>query len=389
MELYCRGICTVVHHDTSLAFEISSDEVDWEVVSSSERQMGPETQYEASIDHPELGELKWSLWEYPSGIENFRETDVGPHRLIRDFEYGLEASAPEPDNTSQKQRYYSEDDSEFGLSSEELSRLSPDEQVPYLVHWFRKYYWDPAQETPYNGREGGYQYIHGGPYNANDEIREEFEPTVSEDAILLAIDEVEADGIYDWAPSPQHSDQEASRDEAFEDEPEDVLRRAELRIITARLEGGFRPIFGSSEELQQRQKLAGEVKALREIIEQYVPQPIGMGHNQPPEDMRIEPEDREVLTEAVGAMDSELAASTPDAVLVAAQATKLQRVLKYGAEKADQLVTEFIKGFAGTFGKATAVVLATGGFDWSPIWDGIITVFNSAVTWLSTITWPF
>ncbi|WP_245278353.1 hypothetical protein [Ensifer aridi] len=59
--------------------------------------MGSEIHYEAVVDHPELGELRWGLWEYPIGIENYHITDTGPHAVIENFEYGLEHGEPEPD----------------------------------------------------------------------------------------------------------------------------------------------------------------------------------------------------------------------------------------------------------------------------------------------------
>lgn len=58
--------------------------------------MGPEIHYEAVVEHPELGQLTWSLWEYPLGVENDHKTDIGGHQLIDGFEYGLEHE-PEPD----------------------------------------------------------------------------------------------------------------------------------------------------------------------------------------------------------------------------------------------------------------------------------------------------
>ena len=59
--------------------------------------MGPEIHYEAVVEHRELGPLTWSLWEYPVGIENYNETDVGAHELIEDFDYGFEHE-PEPND---------------------------------------------------------------------------------------------------------------------------------------------------------------------------------------------------------------------------------------------------------------------------------------------------
>ncbi|WP_244608663.1 hypothetical protein [Bradyrhizobium algeriense] len=44
-----------------------------------------------------LGELTWGLWEYPVGLENYHETNAGPHEVIEDFDYGLEHGGPEPD----------------------------------------------------------------------------------------------------------------------------------------------------------------------------------------------------------------------------------------------------------------------------------------------------
>jgi hypothetical protein len=50
------------------------------------------------VEHPQLGELTWGLWEYPAGIENYHETKATPHEVIEDFDYGLDHGAPEPDD---------------------------------------------------------------------------------------------------------------------------------------------------------------------------------------------------------------------------------------------------------------------------------------------------
>jgi len=98
MKVYCRGVVRIRHASTGEIFEIESDELDWDAVGGDERQMGPEIHYEAAIDHPELGDLTWGLWEYPVGIENHHVTDVGKHELIEDFDYGLEHGEAEPDD---------------------------------------------------------------------------------------------------------------------------------------------------------------------------------------------------------------------------------------------------------------------------------------------------
>ncbi|MGV2981966.1 hypothetical protein ACERNI_17495 [Camelimonas sp. ID_303_24] len=98
MEVYCRGVARIRHVSTGEIFEIDSDELAWNPVGGDERQMGPEIHYEAVIDHAELGDLTWGLWEYPVGVENYHVTNVGKHEVIEDFEYGLEHAEPEPDD---------------------------------------------------------------------------------------------------------------------------------------------------------------------------------------------------------------------------------------------------------------------------------------------------
>ncbi|EXI84546.1 MAG: hypothetical protein AW11_03843 [Candidatus Accumulibacter regalis] len=96
MQIYCKGMARIRDRTTGLIYEIESHELDWDTVGGDERQMGPELHYEASIEHPELGMLTWSLWEYPQGVENCHQTNISNHELIEDFDYGLE-HVPEPD----------------------------------------------------------------------------------------------------------------------------------------------------------------------------------------------------------------------------------------------------------------------------------------------------
>ena len=72
-------------------FEIVSDKLQWDS-SADDRQMGPEIHHQAQIEHTELGELTWSLWEYPEGVENHRESQINDHVMIQDFDYGLHDS---------------------------------------------------------------------------------------------------------------------------------------------------------------------------------------------------------------------------------------------------------------------------------------------------------
>jgi hypothetical protein len=59
---------------------------------------------------------------------------------------------------------------------------SHDEMVKTMVKWFFENFEDPAEETPFESAEGGYQYIWGGPYNANEELQAAFCPTLDDPA---------------------------------------------------------------------------------------------------------------------------------------------------------------------------------------------------------------
>lgn len=97
MEVYCSGVARIRHKTTGEIHEIESEELDWDAVGGDERQMGLEIHYEAVLEHPELGELTWGLWEYPVGMENYSDTGVGDHEVIEDLSYGLRHEKPHPD----------------------------------------------------------------------------------------------------------------------------------------------------------------------------------------------------------------------------------------------------------------------------------------------------
>jgi hypothetical protein len=84
-----------------------------------------------------------------------------------------------------------------------------------MVEWFLTHYEDPVNNTPYDGGEGGYQYMCGGPYYAREELSCEFSDAAGfsvnelEEIIDIAVHEIEhgdldSDGsgrgdCYEWA----------------------------------------------------------------------------------------------------------------------------------------------------------------------------------------------
>ncbi len=50
-----------------------------------------------------------------------------------------------------------------------------------------------------NQKKGGYFYLHGGPYNAEEELSTEFSDRYSEEEIQEAAEELENEySVYDW-----------------------------------------------------------------------------------------------------------------------------------------------------------------------------------------------
>ena len=61
-----------------------------------------------------------------------------------------------------------------GYTRDDIVEMSKDQKIRMMVSWFHAHFEDPAHRTPYESREGGYQWIWGGPHEANDEVQDEF-----------------------------------------------------------------------------------------------------------------------------------------------------------------------------------------------------------------------
>ena len=88
--IYTSGKSLIKHAKTGQVYEIKSDLIDFNLIESEERSMGVERMYSAVVNHPQLGRLVWSLWEYPIGAENHRKTDVTPHKLVENIHFELD-----------------------------------------------------------------------------------------------------------------------------------------------------------------------------------------------------------------------------------------------------------------------------------------------------------
>jgi len=167
MRVYCRGRAVIRHNGSGESYTIDRTELDWEEVDlgpeSSERRL-----YQAGLEHPELGNLFWSVLEEPLGAMGERDIDVNGHEVIEDFDFGLEHEPSEDPRTLE------------------------------AIEWFQANFEDPAERTSYNGREGGYLWNHGGPYDARDEVANHF-PDLPDELLDAAVEEIESDGTTEWA----------------------------------------------------------------------------------------------------------------------------------------------------------------------------------------------
>lgn len=87
-------------------YEKEDLDLDFECISSDERNMGPENEYQA-IEYFECNEcgneinITFGVWEYPIGIHNYDDVEIDGGTLISCFEFSVDfhdEPEPEPDN---------------------------------------------------------------------------------------------------------------------------------------------------------------------------------------------------------------------------------------------------------------------------------------------------
>jgi hypothetical protein len=207
-----------------------------------------------------------------------------------------------------------------------LEGLNEEERVDAMVSWFFANFEDPAQETPYNGREGGFLYIHGGPYEAADYIAETF-PDAADDDRNEAIDRINSEGP-EFAPAGHRI---LPPDEAYDDLYSPPPLSVRLDALGGQLDE-IRAHVTAMLDLQRSQ-------------ESEISRPPPAGHNNPPPD---DVPDLVEMLESVGEVERELAKpnrqteADPD-VVVRAEG-RFSRFLKWVKELAKESPTLLAKG---------------------------------------------
>lgn len=201
-----------------------------------------------------------------------------------------------------------------------------------MVSWFFDNFEDPAQETPYDGREGGYQFIWGGPFDAGEYLFGYF-PDSDEDERQSAIEQIEADGL-DWAPAG-HRVLPPEEDYA-EDEPlslEDRLDNLGSQLDT--LQAHVQQLI----HLQVSTSGSGSA---------------GMGHNNPPADEH-DCIDLDEVQESIDEVRTELAkpdrAKSADAEIITRAESRFHKFRQWIKKAAKAGTAALVLGVIGGAGK--------------------------------------
>ena len=155
------------------------------------------------------------------------------------------------------------DDSSHEIDNGWLTKAKKDLQIAAMLDWFAARFWDPANETPYVSSEGGYIWVHGGPYDAREQLEERFDGIVPENVIEAATELVESDGIYEWALTPlTYYDEEQ---DVFVDDRNEPTKRLDQRLKELLLVlalRGDQNVMGTARKLV----FAGVMAALKKLF---------------------------------------------------------------------------------------------------------------------------
>ena len=363
MIINCTGIAIIEGNLSGRRFEIHSDELDWEVKAVQIRPLGTKTHYRASIEHEILGTLSWNLWEYPVGLQNYNSTEVGQSSIIKDFDYNLEY-----------------EDEQGIISNEEWAELSEDEQIEHMVAWFNCMFEDPQNQTPYAMDKDypyNYNYAWGGPYDAFEELTNEFAGIAYDEAIEKAVKIVQdQNGVIEWAPTNAHPNMR--NEEAMADYAEEADQASSLEEVRKQINKAPKLQLGTSEELAARSELLELIQDLGPLVAQAVKVPThgGIGHNRPPPEMAIPKNIGISIIASINVIKIEVSSDAPNAEKVVDAASTLQKV---GDEVSDffHMTKDQVKSL-GSKALATAILY------------GIFILVGDLINWISTaLSLPF
>jgi len=135
--------------------------------------------------------------------------------------------------------------------------------------WFSENYDDPANFLPYETREGGYQYLYGGPYELDELLYEEFEDKYPDEYIKQVIKGLENQyGDVGWAKKPDEDNssyvEKGYVEEGYfeSDDPYDPkVREQEIKKMEAN---------ALEKTIEERIKYLADMKSSNNVIESQI-----------------------------------------------------------------------------------------------------------------------
>lgn len=121
----------------------------------------------------------------------------------------------------------------FDPSDADLAVADDEEQIELMRRWFLARYCDPAEETPYESREGGYIWIWGGPYDPMEELQERFGDLVEDEVIDKLANQLYRDVGWEWAPIRSVAEEYYDRFDLEVEDRNDPLSRLRERLREA------------------------------------------------------------------------------------------------------------------------------------------------------------
>lgn len=100
---------------------------------------------------------------------------------------------------------YHTSDGNVSFTAKQLTRQHINTRLDVMRTWFLENYCDPVHCCPYDSSEGGYDYIWGGPYAADEILYSEFDREKNDELINHLADELSWESP-NWSPIPSSED---------------------------------------------------------------------------------------------------------------------------------------------------------------------------------------
>lgn len=235
----------------------------------------------------------------------------------------------------------------------DISKLNGDELVEAVKDWFFDNFEDPVENTPYDSREGGYQYIWGGPYETHEIIADHF-PGIPEDVAETIIQELERT-TNEWTVSDRR---------LYDEDPPEPSPYEDIQSALDRLEDALRQVHPFSSAI---------------------------GGNHPPDEIGVPPyrdEDKRSIVQAIEilrAPEQELD-TKPEEVEKAAEELKTvgEKLVDYLKQQGEH----FSESFSKEVGKRAAQGIVFLGV-WQVLAGRLLEAYEAVKAWLSLLHSPF